>query len=56
VWAVLGYDAALCARAASAFASELMRSLRRRAKKLLDLASVSEAVAKRRQRAFLSAR
>lgn len=38
VRAVLGYDARLCASAASAFASELMRSLRRRAKKLLGLA------------------
>jgi Putative transposase/Transposase zinc-binding domain len=43
VRAVLGYDAELCARAASAFASELMRSLRRRAKKLLGLGSVREA-------------
>lgn len=40
---VLGYDARLCARAASAFAGELMRSLRRHAKKLLGLGSVSEA-------------
>jgi hypothetical protein len=44
VRAVLGYDAELCARAANAFASELMRSLRRRAKKLLGLGSVSDAL------------
>lgn len=40
-----GLDARLCASAASAFASELMRALRRRAKKLLGLGSVSEAFA-----------
>lgn len=40
---MLGYDVRLCASAASAFASELMRALRRRAKKLLGLGSVSEA-------------
>jgi Putative transposase len=43
VRAVLGYDKRLCARAVSAFVSELSRSLRRRANKLLGLASVSEA-------------
>ena len=41
--AVLGSDARLCASVARAFAVELMRSLRRRAKKLLGLGSVSEA-------------
>ena len=43
VRAVLGYDAELCASAARAFASELMRSLRLRAKKLLALGSVRDA-------------
>jgi len=42
VRAVLGYDQQLCARAESAFVSELSRSLRRRAKKLLGLASVTQ--------------
>jgi hypothetical protein len=42
VRAVLGYDKQLCARAVSAFVSELSRSLRRRAKKLLGLASVTQ--------------
>jgi hypothetical protein len=43
VRAVLGYDAELCASAARAFATELMRSLRRRAKKLFGLGSVQDA-------------
>jgi hypothetical protein len=43
VRAVLGYDAELCASAANAFATELLRSLRSRAKALLRLGSVSAA-------------
>jgi hypothetical protein len=41
--ALLGYDRRLCSEVVGAFASELLRSLRRRAKRLLGLASVSEA-------------
>jgi hypothetical protein len=43
VRAVLGYDKELCAEAVSAFVRELSRSLKRRAKKLFNLASVAEA-------------
>jgi hypothetical protein len=43
VRAVLGYDKRLCARTVSAFVAELSRSLRRRAKKHLGLASVAGA-------------
>jgi hypothetical protein len=43
VRAVLGCDAELCASAASAFATELMRWLRRRAKTLLGLGNVRDA-------------
>jgi hypothetical protein len=42
--AVLGDDAELSASAACAFANELLRSLRRRAKTLLGLGSVSQAL------------
>jgi hypothetical protein len=41
--ALLGYDRELCAEVVSAFALELSRSLKRRAKRELDLASVEEA-------------
>ena len=41
--ALLGYDRKLCAEVASAFALELSRSLKKRAKRELALASVSQA-------------
>ena len=41
--ALLGYDRELCAKVVSAFAGELMRSLRKRAKHELGLASVAQA-------------
>jgi hypothetical protein len=44
VRAVLGYDQELCRAAANAFAQELNRSLRRRAKTLLGLRSVDDAL------------
>jgi hypothetical protein len=45
VWrAVLGYDQELCREATSAFARELSRSLKHRAKQLLGLGSVDEAL------------
>jgi hypothetical protein len=44
VRAVLGYDKDLCREAASAFAKELSRSLKRRAKALLGLSSVDQAL------------
>jgi hypothetical protein len=44
VRAVLGYDRELCRAAASAFAKELSRSLKRRAKRELGLSSVDDAL------------
>jgi hypothetical protein len=44
VRAVLGYDRELCREAASAFATELSRSLKRRAKELLGLTRMDEAL------------
>jgi hypothetical protein len=44
VRAVLGYDKDLCREAASAFAKELSRSLRHRAKRALGLSSVDDAL------------
>jgi hypothetical protein len=44
VRAVLGYDKELCQAAVSAFARELSRSLKRRAKRLLGLGSVEQAL------------
>jgi len=44
VRAVLGYDKELCRAAASAFAQELSRSLKHRAKRALGLASVEDAL------------
>jgi hypothetical protein len=44
VRAVLGYDKELCRVAASAFAKELSRSLKQRAKRELGLSSVDEAL------------
>jgi hypothetical protein len=44
VRAVLGYDKELCQAAVSAFAGELSRSLKRRAKRLLGLGSVDQAL------------
>ena len=44
VRAVLGYDQELCQAAVSAFARELSRSLQRRAKRLLGLGSVEQAL------------
>ena len=44
VRAVLGYDRELCREAASAFATELSRSLKRRAKELLGLARMDDAL------------
>jgi hypothetical protein len=41
--ALLGYDRKLCSEVASAFVGEMLRSLRRRAKRLLSLASVADA-------------
>ena len=41
--ALLGYDRRLCSEVASAFVGEMLRSLRRRAKRLLGLASVADA-------------
>jgi hypothetical protein len=43
VRAVLGYDKDLCREAVSAFAKELQRSLKHRAKRELGLASVDDA-------------
>lgn len=40
---LLGYDKALCAQVLAAFTQEVQRSLKRRAKKMLGLSSVSEA-------------
>jgi len=40
---LLGYDKALCAQVLAAFTQEVQRSLRHRAKKMLDLSSMSEA-------------
>ena len=41
--ALLGYDRKLCSEAASAFVGEMLRSLRRRAKRRLGLATVTDA-------------
>jgi len=41
--ALLGYDRVLCAQVIGAFAQELLRSLRQRAKRKLGLASVADA-------------